>query len=125
MAYRDRAARRVFHAVLAIAHAPFLPHAERRRAVDDYAMAGVDWTAQNTRHQEDQRAMNEGQYYVGKGRVDFGELLSSEVVANIEELADVNGIMLAPGMTWYELMREYPVPIATAGSAVTPMEHSP
>lgn len=51
--------------------------------------------------------MNEGQYYTGKYRVDYGESLSSEAVASIEELADVNGIMLAPGVTWYDLMREY------------------
>ena len=85
---------------------PFLPHAEHHRAVDDNATARVDWTAQNTRHQEDQRAMNEGKYYVGKYRIDFGELLSWEVVADIEELADVNGIILAQSITWYDLMRE-------------------
>lgn len=51
--------------------------------------------------------MSEGQYYVGKYRVDFCALISSEVVANIEEIADVNGIILAQGMTWYDLMREF------------------
>ena len=51
--------------------------------------------------------MNEGQYYVGRYRVDFGALLSPEVIANIEEIADVNGVILAPRMTWYDLMREY------------------
>ena len=86
---------------------PRLRQAEHRRAVDDDTIAGVDWTAQNTRHQEDQRAMNQGQYYVGKYRVDFGALVSPEVIANIEEIADVNGVILAPGMTWYDLMREY------------------
>lgn len=51
--------------------------------------------------------MNEEQYYIGKYRIDYGDLLSSEVITNIEEITDVNGIMLAPGMTWYDLMREF------------------
>lgn len=51
--------------------------------------------------------MNEGQYYVGEYRIDFGALISSEVIANIEEIADVNGVTLVQGITWYDMMREY------------------
>ena len=51
--------------------------------------------------------MNEGQYYVGKHRIDFGVLISPEAIASVEDVATANGIELAEGYTWYGLIRGY------------------
>jgi len=51
--------------------------------------------------------MNEGQYYVGKYRVDFGILISPETVARLEETMKANGINMPEGCTMYDLLRGF------------------
>ena len=51
--------------------------------------------------------MNQGHYYIGQYRIDFGVLISPQAITEIEEVAAVNNIIPPDGLTWYELIRGY------------------
>lgn len=51
--------------------------------------------------------MNEGQYYIGKYRVDFGVLISPESVTELERMAGVSGIEIPGDCNLYNLLRGF------------------